>query len=429
VDVKPFAAVSLAAALLALGVASSAWAGQLGTDVPSVCTPHTSFSGGADVAGDYRCAGLAIQFHTAGSAASPFPIWAGQWLFRDESGQYRVGTCTFNRGVHPTTAVRSRPVAQSFPNDPSGLKGAYLAWRYGDTRDPLTAAAVWAVFHYYALDAAGSNRSTDGSAPLVSRLDGIAAASGRADLQSMAVQIDGEAAAMSGPWHLGVSLDSLADDSGVVTATLSAGDTPVPDREVTVLVSGIDIPFAATTGTDGTATVTVPLPPGAVTVAATTETPGPVLAYRGSPASPDGDGAQTLVTGGPPTLLRADTVRQAPEAPTEVPVTDVPVTEVPVTDVPVTETPTTILDTTILDTTTLVVETPTTASPTTAPTPTAPTTSAPIALVPVPSTVAPHPPLPRTGTSGGGGVAWLATAFLVGGIGLLGTLRRRDHTA
>jgi hypothetical protein len=30
---------------------------------------------------------------------------------------------------------------------------------------------------------------------------------------------------------------------------------------------------------------------------------------------------------------------------------------------------------------------------------------------------------------GDGGIAWLATAFLVGGIGLLGTLRRRDHTA
>jgi len=35
-----------------------------------------------------------------------------------------------------------------------------------------------------------------------------------------------------------------------------------------------------------------------------------------------------------------------------------------------------------------------------------------------------HPPLPVTGPGGRGGIAQLATAFLVGGIGLLGTLRR-----
>jgi LPXTG-motif cell wall-anchored protein len=34
------------------------------------------------------------------------------------------------------------------------------------------------------------------------------------------------------------------------------------------------------------------------------------------------------------------------------------------------------------------------------------------------------PPLPRTGGRPDGGIALLATALLVGGIGLLGTLRR-----
>ena len=65
---------------------------------------------GADLAGDYRCAGLAVDFHTAGASASPFPLWAGQWLFVDEAGQYRRGTCTFNRGTHPTTLVPSKLV-------------------------------------------------------------------------------------------------------------------------------------------------------------------------------------------------------------------------------------------------------------------------------------------------------------------------------
>ena len=101
---------------------------------------------------DWRCAGLAIDFHTSGAAASPGPIWAGQWLFVDEAGQYRVGSCTLNRGVHPTIGAASSLVTQSLPLDPDGGKAAYLTWRYGDTTDDLIAAAVWAVLHYYAQD-------------------------------------------------------------------------------------------------------------------------------------------------------------------------------------------------------------------------------------------------------------------------------------
>ena len=99
--------------------------------------------------------GLVIDFHTGGVARSPGPLWAGQWLFTDEDGNLRVGSCTLNRGVHPTSSVPSRPVSQVFPRDPAGDRGAYLTWRYGDTADPLTAAAMWAVMHFYAQDAAG----------------------------------------------------------------------------------------------------------------------------------------------------------------------------------------------------------------------------------------------------------------------------------
>ena len=158
------------------------------------------------------------------SRESPFPIWAGQWLFTDEAGEFRVGTCTFNRGMHPTIAVPSHVVGQAFPNDPTGAKGAYLTWRYGDTTDDLTAAAMWAVFHYYAQDAAGSNRATNPATPLVPSLDGIAADSGRADLQHMALALDAEARKMSGEWTLSVS----ARSDGTVVATLLAGGVPVP---------------------------------------------------------------------------------------------------------------------------------------------------------------------------------------------------------
>lgn len=404
VGVKALLLATLAVPALLVAGRVPAAAAPLGTAIPANCTAHTSFDGGPDVPGDYRCAGLVIQYHTGGVAHSPFPIWAGQWLFTDGDGQYRVGYCTLNRGNHPTVAVPSQPVAQTLPNDPGGRRSGYLAWRYGDTTDDLTAAALWAVFHYYAQDAAGGNRAANPLTPLVPRLDGLQARSGRADLQARAIELATEAETYAGEWHL--TVDVAAD--GNVTVSLLAGETPVAGQPITVLVSGSDLPHAATTNTAGTATVAVSMPSGTVTVAATVDVPGAAVAYRGQPAAPDPHGAQLLVTAGAPGMARAVTTLDLPgPTTTEAPTT----TEEPPTTME--EPPTTEAPSTTEEPTTTTLE-PSTTEP---PVPTSPPTSV-AATVP--------PSLPRTG--GGGGdraIAYVGTSFVVGGVGLLGTLRRR----
>ena len=425
--VKPLATATLILATTlaaAATLAPPARAGQLGATMPSNCAAHTSFNGGADAGGDYRCAGLAIEYHTGGVSRSPFPIWAGQWLFTDESGQFRVGSCTLNRGQHPTVEQPSHPVGQYFPNDPTGAMGAYLTWRYGDTTDNMTAAAMWALFHYYAQDAAGTNRASNGLAPLIPSLTGIAADSGSADLQARTQQLHHEAVQYSGPWQLTVSLSV----DGVATATLLSGATPVPTQPISVLVSGTDRTLVATTGADGTATVTVPLAAGTVTVVATASAPGSSAIFRGIPASPDPQGAQTLVTGGAPSALSATvqldvaaTTTTEPATTTTVPATTTTVPEM--TTVP--ETITTVTETTATapaTTTSVAAETPTTTTPTA-------TSVAPVVVVTItPAAIRRPISLPRTGGDDGS-VAYFATAFLVGGVGLLGTLRRRDALA
>ena len=395
--VKPFARSLIVTImlLLALPPATATAAEQLGTSIPGNCVEHTSFTDGPDASGDYRCAGQAIQFHTGGVANSPFQIWAGQWLFRDPSGNFRVGSCTFNRGIHPTINSSARWIAQSFPNDPTGVLGAYLAWKYGNTTDNLTAAAMWVVFHYYAQDAAGPNRSTDDNAPLVPTLGVFGDASGRPDLQSLALALHHEAEAVASEWTLAVTV--AAD--GTATATLLAGAHPVPDQPISVLVSGTESPLVATTSADGIATVTVSLPPGTVTVVATALAPGPADVYRGEPALADGQGGQNLITGGASRVLRAEaSIEVVP-----------PTTEPATTTTEVAPTTTTGLTTTTVDSTsTTEIQATTT-------------------FAPIDDTV-PSPGLPRAG-GGDLPVAYIGTAFLVGGIGLLGTLRRRRLVA
>ena len=434
--VKPLATATLLVAITlaaAAALAPPVRAGQLGTTMPSNCVAHTSFNGGANVSGDYRCAGFAINYHTNGVSSSPSLIWAGQWLFKDGDGQFRVGSCTFNRAEHPTIAYPSYPVNQSFPNDPTGAKAAYLTWRYGDTTDNITAAAMWVLFHYYAQDDAGSKRAFSATSPLVPTLSGIAVDSGSADLQALAQQLNHEAVQYSGQWQLTVSIGA----DGVVRATLLSGTNPVPEQPISVLVSGSDSPFAATTGSDGTATVAVPAAHGTVTVVATATAPGSSLVFRGTPASPDPQGAQMLVTGGAPLVLSATaqlevTPNTTPTTVAETTTTTTTTTE-PETTTTIPETTTTVSETTATmpETTTTAPETTTTVADTTTSVASAvPTTSTnPVVVTTTSVSIRRVVTLPRTGGGGDSAMAYFGTALLVGGVGLLGTLRRRGSLA
>ena len=66
---------------------------------------------------------------------------------------------------------------------------------------------MWAVLHYYAQDAAGSRRTSNAEAPLVPSLGMIARASGRADIQALAISIDAEAVRFAGDWAIEATLD------------------------------------------------------------------------------------------------------------------------------------------------------------------------------------------------------------------------------
>ena len=446
--VKKILAIAFVA--LAVSVPAAAGAGQLGSQIPSNCVAHTSFDGGADLRDDFRCAGFAIEFHTAGVAFSPAPIWAGQWLFVDESGQYRVGSCTFNRGIHPTIDAPSFPVAQLFPNDPTGAKGAYLTWRYGDTTDNLTASAMWAVFHYYAQDSAGSRRAFNASAPLIPSLGMIAGASGSDALQTVAIALDGEANAYAGEWAISISLGT----DGQIDVALVAGAQPVAGAAITLLISGQDAPTTVFTDAVGSAHSTMPAVPGAMTVVASTSAPGVAAVYRGSPAGPDPQGAQRLVTGGPPRAISATATVDVPVPPTTTTTTTSrpprprrprrphrprrprPPTTTTIPPTTTTTTTTTIPPTTTTSTTTTIPPTTSTTTTTIAPPettstvaavapPTLPpdTTLAPIAEVLPP---VPGPPLPRTG-KGSELISYLGTSLLVAGIGVVGVASRRPN--
>ncbi|MFM8311146.1 MAG: hypothetical protein ACKOAZ_04525 [Ilumatobacteraceae bacterium] len=352
--------------------------------VPDHCVEHVPFDGSADVPGDHRCAGLALDYHVAGVDRSPSPLWAGQWLFTDDEGLYRTGWCTYHLGQHPLSGTPSSPVPQSFARDAGGRLSGYLAWRYRSTADDLTAAALWAVFHYLAGDAAGQHRADDAASALVPSLDMLAAATGRADVQARAIELLGEAQRHAGTqvpeWRLDLTVAvGQSPAEGTATVILTAGTEPVAGQHVSVLVSGGDAPHAATTGPDGSATVAVPLLPGTVTVAATTEAPGAAVVYRGTPATPTPNGAQLMVTAGDPESLTATASLEVPAASTTLP-PDVPGSTVP--DV-------------------------------TEPDATEPEADS----------------LPVAGSSAEAWTAALAIAALVAGVGLLGTVRRPRHPA
>ena len=436
-----------------VSVPPTAGAGPLGTEMPSNCVPHISFDGSPDLVDDYRCAGLAIEFHTAGVAFSPAPIWAGQWLFRDEAGQFRVGSCTFNRGIHPNIDSPSAIVAQQIPNEPTVAKGAYLTWGYGDTTDNLMAAAMWAVFHYYAQDDAGTRRAMNGANALVPSLDVIADASGRDDIQALAIALDAEAALFAGTWTISVTVDL----AGQIEVRVFAGSQPVLGARVTLLMSGQDSPTTVETDIAGSARSTMPVASGSMTVVATTSSPGAAAVYRGSPAGPDPQGAQRLVTGGPPSIISATATVDVPVPPTTTtttlpppdtttttttlpPETTTTTTTLPPTTTSTTTTTTTTQPppTTTSTSTTLPPDTTTTVPPetTTTTVPPLPTTTVTLPpettttalLIPVVEVSPPTPPLPRTG-NGSDLISYLGTSLLVAGIGIVGVASRRPTAA
>jgi hypothetical protein len=412
-------------AIVALVIGMAPWpvsAAPLGNEIPAHCAEYTPGWG------DHRCAGLEIDFHHSGPASSPHPQWAGQWLFLDESGQYRVGSCTFQLGVHPRATSPSTPVAQSFPLDPSGRKRAYLSWRYGDTTDDLTAAAVWAVMHFYAQDAAGTSRSDNGAAPLVPDLAQLAEMTGHQLLEDRAVALDADAARLDGQPAVTMTIDA----ADVVTVAVKVGDVPLPGALMSVTRRADGKTFSLVTAEDGTATAEVPLGDAGGDVDATVSVPGDAVVYAGPPAAGDPHGVQTLVTAGVAATLTATVDRQ--------PTTTTTTTSTTTTTVPETTATTTLPETTTTTSTVPVTTTSTTAPPpsiplivlppetttTAAPTTTTSTTTAPTTTTTTSTVVAVAPPstLPRTG-SGPSAPAYLGTALLVGGIGLLGTVTRR----
>lgn len=267
--------------------------------IPTHCVECHELAG-PDSPGDYRCAGLMLTI--AGQA----PMWAGQWLFRDGNGVVRVGIAASDVGAHPTTLDRAQSAPRQFPGDPGGGRLAFLAWKYGDTTDDLTAAALWVLIRHYA-----------GDALFGGALANVAAMTGRDDLQRRVDELDFEAGWCAQPWSLSATTSTGDDDPSRLVVTLRSGAGPVPGRTISVLVSGLDRPLVATTGTDGSATVAVPSGVGQVdlgtaTVVVTTEAPGPAVLYRSSP-EPSGVAMQNVLTAGRAITLKA-VAAPAPEA-------------------------------------------------------------------------------------------------------------------
>ena len=408
--------------------------------VPNGCVEQTPFHvGDADYADDYRCAGSAIDFHTVGVGRSPGLIWAGQWLFVDETSRYRKGSCTFNRGIHPTIDRASVPTDQTFPMDPTGRRRAYLTWRYGDTTDDLTATAIWAVMHFYAQDAAGSNRADNANSPLVPSLQMLSEASGRQDIEDRAIALETEAERLSAPFA--VSIDLSPDGHGLVRVT--SGDRAVEDLVVTLAIAGGSFldgstSLGVTSDLSGNATFGFVQPTRDVTVSATALGPSAAEVYIGAAADPVGHLPQTLITAGQPALLTASisivfvpaaTTTEAVTTTTEVPTTTA---EAATTTNTESATTTTVPMTTVASTTTQPVPTSTSgplfddAESDTETTTSTTTTTTTTPVEPTPESVPGTAPLPQTGLDNQ--VAYLGTSLLVAGVGVVGAIRRRLQT-
>jgi hypothetical protein len=259
----------------------------------------------------------------------------------------------------------------------------------------------------------------------------IAGATGSDALQTVAIALDAEANRYAGEWAISVSLGT----DGQIDVALVAGAQPVAGAAIMLLISGQDAPTTVFTDTVGSAHSTMPAVPGAMTVVASTSAPGTAAVYRGSPAGPDPQGAQRLVTGGPPRAISATATVDVP-IPTTTTTTITTLPPTTTTLLPETTTTTTIQATTSTFTTTTLPPETTTTSTTLPPTTTTSTTIAEVASTLPPDTTlapiaeilppVPGPPLPRTG-KGSELISYLGTSLVVAGIGVVGVASRRPN--
>jgi hypothetical protein len=246
---------------------------------------------------------------------------------------------------------------------------------------------MWAVLHHLAADTTGAGLGGRATQAMVGSFAEFGAATGRDDIAQRASALEHEGRQMAGVWTL-----SARYEPGSLLVSVRAGAVPIPRTRVVVLVSGSDSSLAALTGADGVARI--PLAANAVerTTVASVDAPGAPEAWRGTPAAPSASGAQVLLAAGPVVHLRTQLVVPA-VAPTTTPASTAPATTTPTTSTPAT---------TVADPVDTVDQLPPTIAPSTS-----------VAV-----------PLPTTGGRLDGGLALAATTLLVGGLGLLGTLRR-----
>ena len=119
-------------------------------------------------------------------------------------------------------------------------------------------------------------------------LDRLAAMSGSSALQVAAIGLDGEAQRFAGPWTIEVGISP----PGSVSAVVRSGTEPVAG--VSVMVEAGGAAMGGLTDAAGVVHVDVGAPEGRLRIVATTPAPGPAMVYRGQPAWPDPQGAQTL---------------------------------------------------------------------------------------------------------------------------------------
>ena len=266
-----------------------------------------------------------FRYHTGGVRSVAVPDLGGPVVVP------RRGRASTEWARAPSTAACTPPrqcrrirSAQTFPNDPTGAKGAYLAWRYGDTTDTLTGGRDVG-------RRSTTTRSTPPDRTAARNRDGTARGRARrarcgqrqrrpaGDARSASTT---KPAQMSGPWHLDGGARHRRASS---TATLMAGERPggrprdhrarERDRSPARCHHGHGWQSHGD-GADPARHRHRGRHRRARRVA--------VLVYRGAPSSPDGHGAQTLVTGGAPIALRAEAFIDVPDSDTTVPTTTVP---------------------------------------------------------------------------------------------------------